>query len=100
MGHDKDWVEPAGHRIQLPVNLEPRALTVTRQLNGTPTGAWQLGVCSVTRVQCCDPTDCSPPGPSVHRIYKAGILECVAWPREAKTWAVVQFLELSVPSPK
>ena len=42
MGHDKDWVEPAGHRIQLPVNPEPRALTVTRQLNGTPTGAWQL----------------------------------------------------------
>ena len=38
----------------------------------------------------CDPMDCSPPGPSVHRISQAGILEHAAmsfsrgssWPRQ------------------
>ena len=41
----------------------------------------------------CDPMDCSPPGPSVHRILQARILEWVAisfsrwssWPRDG-TW--------------
>ena len=28
----------------------------------------------------CDPMDCSPPGSSVHGIYQARILECVAMP--------------------
>ena len=32
------------------------------------------------RVQLCDPMDCSPPGPSVHGILQAGILEWVAMP--------------------
>ena len=26
----------------------------------------------------CDPMDCSPPGSSVHRIFQARILECIA----------------------
>ena len=26
----------------------------------------------------CDPMDCSPQGSSVHGIFQAGILECVA----------------------
>ena len=29
---------------------------------------------------CCDPTDCSPPGSSVHGILQARILECVTLP--------------------
>ena len=35
-------------------------------------------VCSVVSV--CDPMDCNPPGPSVHGIFQAGILEWVATP--------------------
>ena len=33
----------------------------------------------------CDPTDCSPPGPSVHGIFQARTLEWVAisFPRES-----------------
>ena len=33
---------------------------------------------SLSRVQLCDPVDCSLPGSSVHGILQAGILECVA----------------------
>ena len=32
------------------------------------------------RVRLCDPTDCSPPGSSVHGILRARILEWVAFP--------------------
>ena len=38
--------------------------------------------CSVTKscLILCDPTDCSPPGSSVHGISQARILEWVAFP--------------------
>ena len=35
---------------------------------------------SLSRVQLCDPMDCSPPGSSVYGILQAGILEWVAMP--------------------
>ena len=35
---------------------------------------------SLSRVRLCDPTDCSPPGSSVHRILQARILEWVVIP--------------------
>ena len=35
-------------------------------------------VCMLSRVQLCDPIDCSPPGSSVHGIFQARILERVA----------------------
>ena len=46
-------------------------------------GAWRalgLAVCSVAQARpgLCDPGDCNPPGSSVHRIFKARILEWVA----------------------
>ena len=31
-----------------------------------------------SRLTLCDPTDCSPPGPSVHGIFQARTLEWVA----------------------
>ena len=39
-----------------------------------------MRVCSVgfSRVQLCDPMDCSPPGSSVHETLQAKILERVA----------------------
>ena len=39
-------------------------------------------VCSVAQLCLilCDPMDYSPPGSSVHGIFQAGILECVASP--------------------
>ena len=44
----------------------------------------------IDNVRLCNPMDCSPPGPSVHGIFPAGILEWVAisfsrrsfWPRD------------------
>ena len=38
--------------------------------------------CSVTQLcpALCNPVDCSPPGSSVHEIFQARILECVAIP--------------------
>ena len=33
---------------------------------------------SLSRVQLCDPMDCSPPGSSIHGIFQARILEWVA----------------------
>ena len=38
--------------------------------------AWVVPCC----LTLCDPMDCSPPGPSVHRILQARILEWVASP--------------------
>ena len=35
-------------------------------------------VCVLSRVQLCDPIDCSPPGSTVHWIFQARILEWVA----------------------
>ena len=35
-------------------------------------------MCTLSRVQLCDPMDCSPPGSSVHGIFQARILEWVA----------------------
>ena len=50
----------------------------------------------------CSPTDCSPPGYSVHRILQARILEWVAIPLSKRssqprdrTWALVQRLNSS-----
>ena len=43
-------------------------------------GICKRSMCSVTQ-SCptlCDPMDCSPPGSSVHGIFQARILECVA----------------------
>ena len=39
-------------------------------------------LCSVAQLcpTLCDPTDCSPPGSSVHGIFPAKILEWVAFP--------------------
>ena len=52
--------------------------------------------CSVAQscLTLCDPTDCSPPGSSVHGIPQAGILECVAMPSfrasfQPKYWTCV-----------
>ena len=44
--------------------------------------ACALRACSVTKscLILCDPTDCSPPGSSVHGISQARILEWVAFP--------------------
>ena len=47
-------------------------------------------LCVLSRVQLCNPLDCSPPGSSVHGIFQARILEWVAiflsrgssWPRD------------------
>ena len=39
-----------------------------------------IKVKSLRRVQLCDPTDCSPPGSSLHGIFQARILEWVAIP--------------------
>ena len=38
------------------------------------------GVQSLSRVQLYVPVDCSPPGPSVHGILQARVLEWVALP--------------------
>ena len=38
----------------------------------------QLRGCLLSRVQPCDPVDCSPPDTSVHQIFQARILEWVA----------------------
>ena len=32
----------------------------------------------LSRVQLCNPMDCSPPGSSAHEIFQARLLECVA----------------------
>ena len=37
-----------------------------------------MKVKSLSRVQLCDPVDCSPPSSSIHGILKARILEWVA----------------------
>ena len=39
-----------------------------------------VSVKSLSRVQLCDPVDCSPPGSSVHGILQAWTLEWVAMP--------------------
>ena len=39
-----------------------------------------LGLVAQSHPTCCDPTDCSPPDSSVHRILQARILEWVASP--------------------
>ena len=39
---------------------------------------YKVKVKSLSRVWLCDPMDCSLPGPSVHGILQAWILECVA----------------------
>ena len=36
--------------------------------------------CAKSHLTLCDPTDCSPPGSSVHGILQARILEWVAMP--------------------
>ena len=45
-------------------------------------GQWLSGsaACAQSRLTLCDPTDCSPPGSSVHGILQARILEWVAMP--------------------
>ena len=37
-------------------------------------------VCRLSHIMLCDPTDCSPPASSVHRILQARILEWVPIP--------------------
>ena len=45
-------------------------------------GRWCVCVCVCSVPQSCsilwDPLDCSPPGSSVHGVFRARILECVA----------------------
>ena len=56
-------------------------------------------VCSVCP-GVCNPLDCSPPGPSVHGIIQARILECVAisssrgssWPRDGTCVPSISFI--------
>ena len=43
-------------------------------------GATVVVVWLLSRFWLCDPVDCSPPGPSVHGILQARILEWVATP--------------------
>ena len=38
----------------------------------------KVKVKSLSPVQLCNPMDCSPPGSSIHRIFQARVLECVA----------------------
>ena len=41
---------------------------------------WRRLLRVFSRVQLCDPVDCSPPGSSVHGVLQAGMLEWVAVP--------------------
>ena len=41
-------------------------------------GIYTCCVCVLSHVRLCDPTDCSPSGSSVHRIFQARILAWVA----------------------
>ena len=57
------------------------ASTLEKQMHHLSTVAICLCVLSrFSRVQLCDPMDCSPPGSSVHGILQAKILEWVAMP--------------------
>ena len=45
--------------------------------------SWHVSICVQSLQSClilCDPMDCSPSGSSVHGIFQARILECVAMP--------------------
>jgi len=56
----------------------------------TKSQTWLSDWTTLSRIQLCNPMDCSPPGSSVHGISLARILECVAisfsrgfsWPRD------------------
>ena len=54
---------------------EPDSATKQQQQMTTAAAAKSL-----SRIQLCDPTDCSPPGSSVHGILQARMLEWVAMP--------------------
>ena len=51
---------------------------IIKLLNDEESHSLKVKVKSLSRVQLCDPMDCSPPGSSVHGILQAGILEWVA----------------------
>ena len=63
-------------------------------------------VCSVAQpcLTFCNPTDCSPPGSSVHGIFQASILEQVAiafsrvsaQPREQNQYNIVKLKEIKI----
>ena len=69
------WHAVSSHTEKLWVTLKWRSLLLKLPLT------WYL-LCLVTQ-SCptlCDPMDCSPPGPSVHGILQARVLEWVAMP--------------------
>ena len=68
-----------------------------------PTPTFSQRVCLLSRFSCvqlCDPTDCSPPGSSVHGILQARILEWVAMPcsrgsSQPRDWTCVSYVSLT-----
>ena len=53
---------------------------ITSSAGTAPTSGSVSVLGHFSRVRLCDPTDCSPPGSSVHAILQARILEWVAMP--------------------
>ena len=71
------WTEEPGGLQSMGVTKE---LDTTQRLNNNNITFRSDQIRSVAQ-SCptlCDPTDCSPPGSSVHGIFRAGILEWVA----------------------
>ena len=57
--------------------MKVETIFFTTELN-KPTVMFGTCVCAQSRPTLCDPMNCSPPGPSVHGILQARILEWVA----------------------
>ena len=76
---------------------------------GHDTESFLFSVCCAKLLQSCptvcDPTDCSPPGSSVHGILQAGILEWLAmpssrgssWPRNLSFLGLLHWQAVSLP---
>ena len=64
---------------QLPGHAQPGPLSPS-QIDGNSIFLCVLCLVAQSRPTLCDPTDCSPPGPSVHGILQARVLEWVAMP--------------------
>ena len=59
---------------------------------------WKCKLLSQSCPTLCDPMDYSPPGPSVHRIFQARILEWVAMPSRGSTRPRDQTSSLTSPA--
>ena len=71
-----------GHQVVLDCTKDPHGLGQVPWppvQAGSPWPFIYIYICKLlSRVQLCDPMDCSPPGSSVHRISQARILDWVA----------------------